>query len=201
MSFAETVSLAERPDAGFTLIELIVGIAILLMLATVVTPVLFGALDKARIDTATSSFRGFSDAIDAFEDDVKEHPGYLHQLTTEISASPSASDNICGNAYKEGTGKGGTATWNGPYLDRTLPGNGRIPVGVGVALDQLQRSGDQNRAGELIVTITEVSGDDARALDVQIDGQDGSTQGAIRWTETAPGAPVTVQYVKPSPRC
>lgn len=187
-----------HPTAGFSFIELIVALAIMLMLATIVTPVLLSALDKARIDTAKGSLQGFSDAIDAFENDVKEHPGYLHQLVNDIDHEPSATDNLCGIPYKNGTGKGGTATWNGPYLDRVIPGNGVVPVGVGVANDQLTRSGDTNRSGELHVTVNQVSLEDAQALDVQIDGQDGSSQGAIRWT--GPG-PVTMQYVKPSPRC
>lgn len=187
-----------RSEAGFSFIELIVALAIMLMLATVVAPVLLSALDKARIDTAKGSLQGFSDAIDAFEDDVKEHPGYLHQLTKNISHLPDSTDNLCGIPYKNGTGKGGTATWNGPYLDRVIPGNGLIPVGVGVAQDQLSRAGTTNKSGELRITVNQVSEEDARKLDDQIDGQDGGTRGTIRWSGTGT---VTMLYVKPSPRC
>lgn len=186
-----------QDSAGFTFVELIVGLAIMVMIASVVSPVLFSSLDRARIDTAKGTLQGFSDAIDEFEQDVKEHPGTLTQLGTQISSSQL---NLCDISYKVGQGKGGDATWNGPYLSRELPDNGYVPVGIGRAVNDLTRVGDKTREGLLVVTIVDATPEDAVLLDSQLDGGDGDDGGTIRWQVLANGT-ATVQYVKPSPRC
>lgn len=181
---------------GFTFIELIVGLAIMIMIATAVTPVVLDSLDDARVSTAVSSLTALSDALDAFEEDVKEHPGALRQLAEPIEASQL---NVCDLEYRSGPGKGGTEEWEGPYLDRSVPATG-LPVGVGTALDEITRAGDRTRGGYMIVTIVEVSPDDAVALDGELDGGDGGSGGAIRWAAMGSGS-MTIEYYKPSPRC
>lgn len=200
MSTPDPRAMRPRNEAGFTFVELIVGLAIMVTIATAVTPVLLSSLDRARVDSAVGALQGFGDAIDAFEADVKEHPGYLHQLVVDIRADDPSDGNICGNTYKVGTGKGGTDTWLGPYLDRLIPANGRVPVGIGLAHDELERLGSRNRAGELRIQVDEVTVEDAEALDLHVDGQDGPNGGSIRWADLGTGY-VTLYYHKPSPRC
>ena len=182
---------------GFTFIELIVALAIMSMIAAAVTPVLFSSLDRARVTTAVAALTGISDAIDAFEEHVKEHPGTLAQLVEPIAT---AQENICGNHYKTGQGKGGTAEWLGPYMDRAVPATG-IPIGVGRAENQLEREGTSYKGGYLVVNVTGVTLDDVSALDLEVDGQDGRLGGSIRWAEPGAATTLTVQYYKPSPRC
>ena len=183
--------------SGFTFIELIVALAIMSMIAAAVTPVIFSTLDKARISTAAAALTGISDAIDAFEDNVKEHPGTLAQLVEPIAVSQR---NVCGNDYKTGQGKGGTDEWLGPYMDRAVPTTG-IPIGVGRAENQLVRQGESNKAGYLVVNVTGVSVDDLSALDLDLDGLDGPQSGSVRWDDPGTASTVTLHYYKPSPRC
>jgi prepilin-type N-terminal cleavage/methylation domain-containing protein len=194
MSFDGTRRMPSR--GGFSFIELIVGLAIMLMIATVVTPLVAGAADRARVDAGKATLQGLAAAIGAFEDDVKEHPGYLHQLVREIEP---AETNACGLGYKRGQGKGGTDTWEGPYIDRELPSSGKLPVGIGSADDELVRVGDHTRSGDLFIVVRDVSPEDAEALDADLDAGDGPLGGTVRWT--ADGASVVLRYAIPAPRC
>jgi prepilin-type N-terminal cleavage/methylation domain-containing protein len=196
MSRAPRRRSAVADRAGFSFIELIVGLAIMLMVATVVTPIVAGAADRARIDTSKATLEGLAAAIGDFEDDVKEHPGSLHQLQRELQPGES---NACGLTYRNGPGKGGTDTWDGPYINRELPSSGQLPLGIGTADDELVRVGEKTRSGDLFIVVRGVTPEDAEALDAEVDAGDGAAGGTIRWTPA--GSQVVLQYAIPAPRC
>ena len=71
--------LARRARA-FTLVELMVVVAIIGMLAAVVTINLVGQTDKARISRVKADFKVISDAIDLFKVDNGFYPQQLSDL-------------------------------------------------------------------------------------------------------------------------
>lgn len=66
--------------SGFTLIELIVVLAIIALLASLVTPRYFRSLDNAREATLKTSLNVMRDAIDKYVADKGSYPASLDEL-------------------------------------------------------------------------------------------------------------------------
>lgn len=66
--------------AGFTFIELIIGIAILVILAATVGPMVMGQLEKAKISTTKTNLKSIKSAIDMFRIDIGKYPAKLRDL-------------------------------------------------------------------------------------------------------------------------
>lgn len=90
---------AERRN-GFTLIEILVVMAIIGMLAVMVAPNLFRQRTGAMRNAAMSEISTLETALDSHRLDVGEYPDSLDGLMQNES---------------------GRASWNGPYLRRDLP--------------------------------------------------------------------------------
>lgn len=65
---------------GFTLIELIVVMAIVALLVSIAAPRYFGSLDRARENTLRTSLNVMRDAIDQYTGDQGRYPDSLEQL-------------------------------------------------------------------------------------------------------------------------
>ncbi|MDH7944218.1 type II secretion system major pseudopilin GspG [Pseudohongiella sp. SYSU M77423] len=85
---------------GFTIIELLIVMAILGMLAVMVAPNLFNQADGARRDAALSQISSLTSALDAYRLDIGQYPDELEGLIENDS---------------------GRSTWNGPYLRGDVP--------------------------------------------------------------------------------
>lgn len=85
---------------GFTLVEILVVMAILGMLAVMVAPNLFRQREGAMRDAAMSQIATLETALDSHRLDVGEYPDSLAGLMENES---------------------GRASWNGPYLRREVP--------------------------------------------------------------------------------
>lgn len=72
-----------RPAWGFTMIELLVTMAILGLLVAIAAPRYFGNVDKAREDVLREDLYLMRDAIDKFYSDRNHYPGTLDELVTE----------------------------------------------------------------------------------------------------------------------
>ena len=86
--------------AGFTLIEILVVMAIIGMLAVMVAPNIFNQQAGARRDAALSQISSLEAALDTYRLDVGQYPDSLVGLVENDS---------------------GRAAWNGPYLRREVP--------------------------------------------------------------------------------
>jgi len=89
----------QRND-GFTLIEILVVMAIIAMLAVMVAPNLFNQQAGAMRDIARTEISTLEAALDIYRLDVGEYPDTLDGLMEDDTDR---------------------ASWNGPYLRRAVP--------------------------------------------------------------------------------
>lgn len=95
-----TSAATSQRAAGFTLIEILVVMAIIGMLAVMVAPNVFRQQAGAQRDAAMSQISALEAALDAYRLDVGSYPDSLEGLVENIDDR---------------------ASWNGPYLRRDLP--------------------------------------------------------------------------------
>lgn len=88
---------------GFTLLELLVVLAILGLLAAFVAPRYFDQLDRSNAKIAQTQLRALSEALDHYRLDVGRYPSTEQGLAALTAAPP------------------GETRWNGPYLKRAAP--------------------------------------------------------------------------------
>ncbi len=91
-----------RPSlaAGFTLLELLVVLAILAMIATFAVPEVLKYLDRARSDSAKIQISNLSTALDLYRLDVGRYPSTGEGLSGLVTRPT------------------GTDRWNGPYVKK-----------------------------------------------------------------------------------
>jgi general secretion pathway protein G len=95
--------IARRQSAGFTLLELLVVVAIIGLLAAFVGPRLFGNVSKSEITTAKAQIEAFSRALESYRIDTGNFPDTalgLQALVVKPADTPK---------------------WNGPYLQKEVP--------------------------------------------------------------------------------
>src|ERR1700746_2363489 len=90
-----------RSEGGYTLMELLVVLAILGLLAAIATPMVLHYLDSAKVSTAKTEVSNLAAGLDLFKYDVGRYPTTEEGLEALVSA-PQGVDN-----------------WNGPYVKKT----------------------------------------------------------------------------------
>ena len=117
--------------AGFTLIEILVVMAIIGMLAVMVAPNIFNQQAGARRDAALAQISALEAALDTYRLDVGQYPDSLEGLVENDS---------------------GRAAWNGPYLRREVPldpwGNEYVYDSDGRGFTLVSYGPDGERGGE-----------------------------------------------------
>ncbi|HEU4622751.1 MAG TPA: type II secretion system major pseudopilin GspG, partial [Burkholderiaceae bacterium] len=88
---------------GFTLLELLVVVAIIGLLAAYVGPKYFSQLGKSEQSVAKAQLDAFSKALDAYRLDNGTYPSNEEGLNALIQRP------------------NGAAKWNGPYLQKAVP--------------------------------------------------------------------------------
>lgn len=120
-----------RTAAGFTLIEILVVMAIIGMLAVMVAPSIFNQQAGAQRDAALSQISALEAALDTYRLDVGQYPDSLEGLVENDS---------------------GRAAWNGPYLRREVPldpwGNEYVYDSEGRGFTLVSYGPDGERGGE-----------------------------------------------------
>jgi general secretion pathway protein G len=85
--------------AGFTLVEVLLVLIILVIIGSIVVPNLFGVKDKANIDAAKAQVTSLKGAMQMYRLDFNKYPGTLKELMEKPS------DNTQSDK------------WHGPYLE------------------------------------------------------------------------------------
>jgi general secretion pathway protein G len=90
-----------NPEEGYTLVELLVVLAILGLLATIATTQVLRYFASAKLSTAHAQIESFSSALDLYKLDVGRYPTSQEGLAA-LKQKPATAD-----------------TWNGPYVKTT----------------------------------------------------------------------------------
>ena len=89
-----------RRDSGFTLLELLVVLAIMGMLAAIIAPQVIRYLGTSRTQTAHVQIQNVMAALELYRLDVGRYPTAQEGLQALVTAPPTAQN------------------WNGPYLKK-----------------------------------------------------------------------------------
>ena len=83
---------AVRGQAGFTLLEIMVVVAILGLLAAFIVPNVIGQGDKAKVDLAKANMTGIANALDFYKLDNKKYPTTEQGLQALVTKPEGASN-------------------------------------------------------------------------------------------------------------
>lgn len=176
---------------GFTLVEVMVLVAIIGTLASVAVPNMVSYYDQKRIAAAAEALNVLSTSIIDFQSDVGRYPGQLTQLTTQILSSD---QNSCGSTFSGGQ----VGNWRnrGPFSIYPITSDGFL-VKIGVADNELIRSGTSPVA--ILINVPDVKQQDADDLEDLVEPGDNNINGGIV-RRTAPNSEglVTLQYAAAS---
>lgn len=187
---------------GFTLVEVLVALAILATMVAVLYPSLSGKVRDSRTAALLASFQGYAQGVAEFKKATTRYPGSLTQLTVAPTA---ASFDICGSAMSTTP----ASLWRGPYMSRVMP-TGGMPMGDAVIQTALRRIPSGTEV-YLMIDAAGVESSTAGDLEAQLDaGTADYTTGTIRATtgipasSTIPSAPAgtyNVSYAIPILGC
>lgn len=90
--------------AGYSLLEILVVLAIIALIAAVVGPRLFAQLDRSKVTTARLQIRSLEAAVETMRLDIGRLPTQQEGLALLTTADPAQ-----------------VPGWSGPYLDKALP--------------------------------------------------------------------------------
>lgn len=158
--------------SAFTLVEILVAVAILAAIAAVAIPTAQGAIERARITRMSGDLLSIAQAIREYEKHLGTYPLDLDQLTTRPIAG--TDKNSCGVTLTAAE----VALWRGPYLPRNLP----ILEGEDTIFDNLKRKNASTKNPDILqISIRQPPASTAYALDSIFDGDGDLSDGTITW--------------------
>jgi prepilin-type N-terminal cleavage/methylation domain-containing protein len=175
--------LTRRRSSGFTLPEVLTSLALIGVLAAVVTPTVRGRMEDGYEDAVIQEFQSLSSALTAYRQDVGHYPPSLDYL----SALPANPRDFCGHAL----GASDAAKWNGPYTSRTIVGSYTIGQ-----RDAVQVTLQRPASTAIGVQISGADTATARNVDYKIDGINGTTAGTLRYTSS--NGTTVMTYILPT---
>ncbi len=129
-------------EAGFSLVELLVVLAIIGMIATMVTPQVLGYLGRAKADTARIQVKNIAQALELYYLDNNAYPAEQQGLNALVVSTGPA----WRGPYIRDT-KGLTDPWGQAYLYRS-PGTGGKPFEI-ISLGSDKQVGGSNDSADI----------------------------------------------------
>jgi len=195
-----------RLKQAFTLVEIVVALAVILILAAVALPNVNGFLDQKRIEATKTQLETVRDALynpvnnsNDFFEDVGSNAGRLSELSSVIIAGNNSyatgTDDSCGNTFSNGERNGWLTT--GPFMVYNSDRTAGMMTPVGLVEDTLTRIPNSANPGVLRLTFkNNVSLADAQLLDDAIESGSGYNAGVVQWTpQNGTNGIVTLYYL------
>lgn len=189
--------------AGFSVLEVMISIGIVVTLAVVIVPSLDMLIETARFDLIEDKLRKYEDAITAFRAKISTNPGRLSHLGRPITTADSSPCQAYTN--QEVNAWAGTPPAGGPYINEVLPDGPFRLATFGMAQNVLTRDppnqGGTQRFHFLSYQITGVARTDAVEINERIDGSSDlnptvseNLTGTVQWPPADAQGFVTVTY-------
>lgn len=189
-------TLTGRSGEGFTLIEVLVIIALLAAIVAIVSPTLFSQILKGDVTHLTGDATSVGSAVKTFRVDVSPTlPGDVEDLVHRITTSDQSVEDV---AYVQAQ----VNRWNGPYLEIDVA-EGDVAASTDVAfetafggsvLSDLWRFQSASTTSAITTTepsttnydwislrVDQISQDAFDAVDEEADGGDGADAGRYRY--------------------
>jgi general secretion pathway protein G len=142
---------------GFTLIELIVVIAIIAVMGAVIAPNAFKSIEKAKIAATVQDLNSIKTSAAAYFTDTSTWPASTANFTSDSSVSG----------------------WDGPYLDK-WPAGGRWTDSNYTWTSATGTHFNTASGAERFVTVNGLGAGAAMKLDQQLDPGNGNDTGSVR---------------------
>ncbi|MEN7343996.1 MAG: prepilin-type N-terminal cleavage/methylation domain-containing protein [Pseudomonadota bacterium] len=166
-----------RNQRGFTLMEMIGVIAVIAILASMATPLIFEAIRNARISAFVEDVNSLRTSVASYYQDTGRFP--LHIPTDNRNGRRLLTTNNVNNPI---------AGWNGPYIEKEFAnpfqeGGYRAVLTSNNANYQFDLDGDGNvdTSGVSVIRVNNVSDADARRISDILDGDGDVESGAGAW--------------------
>jgi len=187
-----------RGRIGFTLAEVVVSTAIVVLLAAATAPSLTGFIDRQKVQQTATILQqiqaGIVNGTNAgMFNLMTNYPGFVHDLANPIVVGVATDHNSCGNAAAHRWVAASLTAWDGagpfvtfPTTTAYAPNGAVVTTPIGKIVDSLQRDTIPHAAAPvgseyIAVRVSGVRVDDATTLDQIMDGGDGSSAGSIQW--------------------
>lgn len=180
---------------GMTLIEVVVGLAILGILAAAIYPTVMGRMHRAQAAALANQLSAYKEALAAYRENVGRYPNRLRRLTAQ--PAPGTRD-LCLTVVPGGL----LAGWRGPYLNRGIDTDS-IRVGDASVLDTLFRDpvSGAGQPGTLRILAVNVDSAAAAELERGLDGSVNYSAGNLMWFPSLFGLTGLLVYNVPIRGC
>lgn len=180
---------------GFTVLELVVALAVAALLAGVLLPQVIGRLNQAQTASAVQTLANLHEALLSFRADVGRYPVRLSYLSATPGGTPR---DLCRRTIPD------LSDWRGPYVGRAIPLTGLV-VGTATVRDSLERSpaseSPGNPVGTLFIRVDGVERTVADEAEAAYDANGNLSAGTIRWAESGGSGVGTLTYAVPVRGC
>lgn len=179
--------------AGFTLVEMLVGITLFAALSAVVIPAAVVQIQKGQVTADMSELEAIRLGIGSFEADVRRFPYEVNQLVHEpgtngVGGSPTGVNGAVDLQFTHDNGvsnksipSGLEKRWNGPYLKLGYIADG-MDTSLGGKIERTFAYKCVNGSRYLAIAVSGISQEDAIDLSIQKDKESDLNAGLIQWT-------------------